>query len=621
MRVPLVNPVRLLFGPIFQMEVRTAGRRRSTYVFRSFLAALVLAFFGIILTGSWTTLQYQGNSFARLQAGQNIAPTLASYIIWTQYIALVLLAPVITGPALCDERRNRTMAALLTTPLTAWEIVLGKLTGRLTQAMILALISMPMIFAARVLGGLSVEGILAAVALTVISVVLSSSLALLVSAGSPRATTAASTAFLLFLLFNFGPLLLALMYNEWVQPNFPSLPSIPWNWVFHTSLPVALGMVVLSHFSGQSIGMSTMDLWGYAAIYGSALSIIVIILAGLSLRAAMRKDPEELMSRPARKKKTPKNKRRSKAGTPVEESTLEKGTHDESEDVQMESRIVGDHPVMWRELRLGIFRRRRRLIEASLVVTVIFGLLYYNDGLNEPASHMLVAMIGCAILLIQAIFGSTGAIAHERESRTLDVLMTTPLPPRAIIWGKFLGSLRRFWFVPAVVGAHLVISILAGVFHPMVLPLAALIVVPAVILFDCTGLLLSVLFQKGTSAAVANLFLALLVYLGMPMVMLIIENTFNLWDDSTYETVLRGVVAINPFAMSGVMIMGTGIVFGYSYGPAAYGSLAFDMPGGTMGLFSYTTMLSVCAFIQIGLAALVMAAASASLPERFGRSS
>ncbi len=618
MKLRLVSPVRLFFGPIFQMEVRTAGRRTSTYVFRSFLAALILAFFSLVLLGSWSSVSWEESSLARLQAGQNIAPSLASYIIWTQYIALVLLAPIITGPALCDERRNRTMAALLTTPLSAWEIVLGKLSGRLTQALILALISTPMIFAARVLGGLSVEGVVAAVILTGISVILCSSLALLASAGSPRATTAASTGFMLFLFFNFGPLLLAVMYNAWIQPNFAGLPMIPWTWAFFTSLPFALGMVVLTHFGGAPVaaGSSTMEMWGYAALYGAALSSIAILLAGCSLRGAMRRSPDDLMSAPASKKKRKKRKTKRRKGEAAPEELTEAWSEDD--EVQQDSREVSDRPVLWRETRAGAFRKRRRLIESLLVIFVVFGLMYYNGGLQEPAAHIIVAMVGGAILMIQAIFGTTGTIAHERESRTLDVLMTTPMRPRAIIWGKLLGSLRRLWFVPAVIGAHFVIGVAIGVFHPALLILAPIVMVPAVIFFESTGLLLSVVLRKGTSAAVANMFLALFVYLGAPLIMVIIQNVTNLYGSSSYDTIFTGIMIFNPFVMGGIALVGTGTLFDYS---GHMSSPEFHMPTGEVGLLGFLVLICASGLSQIGCAFVALAAASRLLPERFGRSS
>lgn len=611
MRLGSVNPIRLMFGPIFQMEVRTAGRRRSTYVFRTGVGLLVLAFFALTLFSAWGDVSVEPSPFRRIQAGQNIAPMLVSFIIWTQYIALVLLAPLITGPALCDERRNRTMAALLTTPLTAWEIVLGKLTGRLSQALILALIAVPMVFAARMLGGVSVEGIVASVVLTIVSVFMASSLTLLLSAVSPRATTAAISAFVIFLCFNFGPLTLGAIYLFWIRPHFTGLPGIDPVWMFSTSLPIALGAVVYEHFIGDPMGMASMQMWGRAAIYGSVVTVGSVALAGVQLRRAMRDDPEALMDRPEPKKQ----RKRRRRGTP----DPAEGAVDTPEGVRSVSRVVSDRPVLWRELNIGAFRKRRRLAEAVVVLVVIFGLMYINGGMQEQAAHGLIVIIGIALLMLQAIFGATGSIAHERQSRTLDVLLTTPLRPSAIILGKTAGVLRRMWFVPLAVGIHFLLAALAGVFHPFVLPLLALAVLPSAVMFVCTGVLLSVFFQKATSAAIANLFLALLLYLGLPVLLAMVQSMFSLWDDLLFDRTLTAAFSINPFVMGMIGTMGTSSI--YAYSPGGEHPLAFEMPRDSMGVAAFFTLLGVAAAIELAVACGSLFLASRMLPERFGRSS
>ncbi len=616
MKMRGLNPVRLLFGPIFQMEVRTAGRRRSTYVFRSLVAALVLAFFAIILLSTWTGYTMSGSAFERIQTGQNMAPMLASYIVWTQYIALLMLAPIITGPALCDERRNRTMAALLTTPLTAWEIVLGKLTGRLTQALILALVGVPMIFAARMLGGLSVEGIIAAVVITVVSVFLCAALALMLSAHSARATSAATAAFSLFFFFNFGPILLGLMYNHWVQPFFPSLPIIPFVWLFYTSLPIALGAVVVEYFLGDPIGLGALNMWGYAAIYGTAVAIGAVIISGVRLRKAMRNNPDELMAEPNadKKKRIWRFWKRKKASAPESQSA-------ESTTVQVEaqSRMVGDHPVLWRELRVGIFRKRRKFIEAVIVLVIVFGLMYLNDGMNEEAAHIIVMLIGAILLLMQATFMSVGSIAHERESRTLEVLMTTPMFPLEIVLGKMFGAMRRLWFIPAVVGAHFTMASALRVFHPSVIPLLILAVLPAAIMLVCTGVLFSVVFRKATSAAITNLFFALFLYAGLPMLLGLAQEIFQLWGESWFDQAFTAVLAINPFVMGVITVVGTGTLFDFN--PRANASPQFDLPIETVGFAVFLIILSISAAIQLAVALGAVLLAGKLLPERFGRPS
>ena len=46
MRLSAFNPASYLLGPVFQKEVRVAGRRRGTYIFRALYAAGLLTLVG-----------------------------------------------------------------------------------------------------------------------------------------------------------------------------------------------------------------------------------------------------------------------------------------------------------------------------------------------------------------------------------------------------------------------------------------------------------------------------------------------------------------------------------------------------------------------------------------------
>src|SRR5262245_2624120 len=104
MRLASLNPVSVLFGPIFQKEMRTAGRRRGTYIIRALYAAGLLALVFIAFTG----LRNQSamlTGVQRLQMLQQLAPQMAVFLVWFQFIALTLTAPILAGPAVCDEKR------------------------------------------------------------------------------------------------------------------------------------------------------------------------------------------------------------------------------------------------------------------------------------------------------------------------------------------------------------------------------------------------------------------------------------------------------------------------------------------------------------------------------------
>lgn len=611
-----VNPLRLFFGPVFQMEVRTAGRRSSTYVFRFVFAAAVIVFFAIRLFADWGM---QRSGMARIQQIQNIAPDLTLVILWTQYVALVALAPIITGPALCDERRQRTLAALLTTPLSAWEIVMGKLTGRLTQAFILGVIALPVMLGVRLLGGVAVEGILLAVLLTVISVVQIASLALLLSARSTQATTAASAAALAFLLINLGPIIGIILYNSSIAPAL-SLGSISSQWIMRLSLPVSFGGVVAEYVAGEPTGVSFgVHIWGWAAVYGVCVAVLAVLTAGLRLRAVMREAPDRDRVRGWHKR------RRHRAGTPLSPGDPALGTPRAAASSQPKpaepeesrpSREVGDRPVLWRELRQRAFLRRRSLVGAFAGLIVGVSLLYIRIGLDDPATHQIIAAFGFGLLLLQTVHATTGLIPKEREAQTLDILLTTPLRPLGIITGKLVGAASRLWLIPLFLAAHFGLSVAAGFMHPACLILLPLAWGPAIFLLLCTGMLMGVLLRRAIAAGVANTAIPISLYVAFPLILAMTLESGGFGNDRLFYAILQNLLLFHPFFLGGFIVDACDAT---SSGRAEAAALSFNLPAGEYPLGEFAAMLALSMGVQLVLGVLAIAAAAKWLPHREGR--
>jgi ABC-type transport system involved in multi-copper enzyme maturation permease subunit len=133
--------------------------------------------------------------------------------------------------------------------------------------------------------------------------------------------------------------------------------------------------------------------------------------------------------------------------------------------------------IMSKELR-SRFRGRRAFIILTLYLAVLALIAYggYVEALADATSQQTFgpdgsavgvanrsAIVGQAIFALLSVFQlmlvaflapafTTGAISLEREKATLDLLMTTPLRPGAIVVGKLLSAL-----------AFVVLMILAGI--------------------------------------------------------------------------------------------------------------------------------------------------------------
>jgi ABC-type transport system involved in multi-copper enzyme maturation permease subunit len=579
------NPVSALFGPIFQKEVRTAGRKRSTYILRSLYCLGLLA----ILIAAFIAFRSATNARSavmHLQSMQKLAPTLTLVVAWFQFVLLFFTAPVLAAGSISEERRARSLDVLMTTPMTAWQIILGKLSSRIVQIIILALLAAPALLAVRIFGGLSAEVILAASCVSVSTAILGAALAVLFSMRQKKATMAALFGLLSLLLLQCGPgMAEGIRYhlaNQWVVES-PYRTNI-----LATCAPVTLLRMSEAVESGQSLPRLKLEVgkppgpkmappladlgpvWLVNTMYNIVLAALVTFYTGLALRRAMKctESREGLLGGAATLPR-----RKSKAAPVVDDAeapVAEAPATPESAQERFRSRErrVSDNPVLWREVRQPTFGSRIlfRIVAALTVASLL--LLYWLAGMDNVGLHGALAFIGIAAILFQAVFLTSGPFAGEREARTWDVLLTTTMTPGQILRGKLLGVLRGFWFIPFVVVIHFTIAASIGYVRPIgVLYLIAIYTGPA-LLFSATGLFLSLRFRKAVTAGALNLVLAFSLWgllwftpLITPMVLRVVllvpaqlgwlspDLVVDDFLDSHLARMIDGIYALNPVAL------------------------------------------------------------------------
>jgi ABC-2 type transport system permease protein len=218
----LVNPAWLT-GPIFDKELRVSSRRRRNYIVR-FAYLLLLTVFVVIVWLATVELQPQGAAYqtSRMSvAGMAIVGT----IILFQFLALQLIAVIMLSTAISDEIYNRTLGVLMTTPVTSFQIVMGKLFSRLLQLILLLAISLPLLAVVRVFGGVPWRYLVSSLCITLTAVIFAGSLSLYFSIGNPRAyVVILKTVFTLGLLFHFIPALGQVLLRKLI-PQTCSCPS------------------------------------------------------------------------------------------------------------------------------------------------------------------------------------------------------------------------------------------------------------------------------------------------------------------------------------------------------------------------------------------------------------
>ena len=183
--------------------------------------------------------------------------------------------------------------------------------------------------------------------------------------------------------------------------------------------------------------------------------------------------------------------------------------------------------IMSKELR-SRFRGRRAFVVLTLYLGIL-ALIAYGayisvipaasqpglvgpDGTNVTAANAS-AIVGQAIFAMLSVFQlmlvaflapafTTGAISLEREKATLDLLITTPLRPGAIVVGKLLSALA---FVVLMIVAGIPVSALVLMYGGAAVEdivRAQIVLFAAAIGFGVIGLFCSALIKRTQSATV-----------------------------------------------------------------------------------------------------------------------
>jgi ABC-type transport system involved in multi-copper enzyme maturation permease subunit len=95
-----------------------------------------------------------------------VAMTVTTAITWLQFLAAQGLAVLLLSSTIGEEIRKGTLGALLTTPITSLQIVVGKLLGRMLHVLVLLAISLPVLAILRLFGGVPAGYVLAGACVT-----------------------------------------------------------------------------------------------------------------------------------------------------------------------------------------------------------------------------------------------------------------------------------------------------------------------------------------------------------------------------------------------------------------------------------------------------------------------
>lgn len=421
----------LRLGPSNPIAVRLVqnGSRRSRhlYIRATYLAVLIIVLLWLLLIGAGgrNSLGYRELAEAGARA--------FTYIAYLQVLLICILSPVFMGGAIAQEASPRTWEVLLTTPMTASEIVLGNLFGRLFFVLALLFCSLPLFALSQYFGGVPSSAVFAsylvsggaalvvgavAIALSVsrlvgkraffvfyVAIVTYLGVTIAIDIAMRNAGQGASGGNGVTLMTGLNPFLA--LYALLNPTTYPAAPEGSEHgilkWMLETPVQFwCIGSVLLSVVF-MITSTFTVRLGGLQALGADSAGV------------AWHRRLLGLKPRPAGEHRAPKN--------------------------------VWTNPIAWREAASrnsspAKVIMRYVFLAAGLGVGGLVLYLYHAGTLTLSTFRFTILSLVWGELATISLVGintAATAISKEREDGTLDLLLTTPITARAYIMGKLRG--------------------------------------------------------------------------------------------------------------------------------------------------------------------------------------
>ncbi len=193
-----------------------------------------------------------------------------------------------------------------------------------------------------------------------------------------------------------------------------------------------------------------------------------------------------------------------------------------------------DNPVLLKEFR-GRMRGGKAFILLTIYLVLLSGMVgivllsftlteqasygYGSSGISEYIGKVLFWVVAGSELMMVCFIApalTAGAISSEHERQTYDLLRTTLLSAKSLVFGKFTSAVS-FLILLLIVGFPLqsLAYLLGGVAIEEVL-IAFLILVVTVLLFSAIGLFVSSFTKHNLVATVVSYVIANLIVFGVP---------------------------------------------------------------------------------------------------------
>ncbi len=428
-------------------ELRVASRRRRTWVLRF---VYVLAFCAIVAS-AWSAClggrPVEDSPLARQVLMNAIAEAVVPAVVVFQFFVLQVLAAVVPLRALQDEVNRRTLGVLLTTPLSGFQIVTGKLAYFLLLVVLLLGVAVPVLLLLRVFGGVPLQFVAGGLAITFTATCATAAVSLWVGLWVRGLFGGLAVVVCVFpLVFFVAPFVLlhasaAVGLDRWEA--FTRLDY--WN------PPLALYLLLNEYPNPPPAGQAAYR-WDVHCACMCAFATVIVALAAWRVRTAALAElrPRALLGWLRALRRVPGRER-------CEDPREVRGT-----------------PVFWRDrVRLRLYRVL--LLVASAAAVLALYAWIDKESWRQPDMHKDVIVVLLASGLSCALYIAAGTVTEEKAAGTWPLVLCTPQSGSRIVADKVRGALHAtapIWFVGVL---HTLNGIFNGELAGIALPMLCLL--------------------------------------------------------------------------------------------------------------------------------------------------
>jgi len=451
---------RLLPANPIVVRVVSAGGKRTRHLWARiiYLAALVIVF----LAGGGLLIGGGDRSLADL--AKDATQTFMA-VSMVQLFLMSFVAPIFCAGAITQEKDANTFHILLTTPLSNAQIVLGSLFSRLFFVWVLLLSGLPIFCITMIYGGVTTYEIFESFGLAACTGLLTGSIAIMISflrIGTRRTIFAFFAGVAIYLL---GIGLIGM--SPWGQlsqaplssPFFSSLKQYSMSWLAPVHPFLALFVVTgqtpapdpaAVHSFGWPVSwLLAYPQYGYMALTTLASGVMVLISL-IYVRRGAKEGETTIFTRLFER---------------IAPMRADRNHH--------KPRRVWRNPIAWREAATrasagGRSLMRQLFIVAGLAVGVVLLIAYHTGNLGPGPQATIVARnwltplvwVELAVILLVVTNTAATTLTREKESLTIELLLSTPLTSRYIIAGMLQGLVRLV--IPLIAVPTLTVAMFAA---------------------------------------------------------------------------------------------------------------------------------------------------------------